>query len=111
MATVTTHLKVVCVHGEGDRETVNMLARNAGIAGMLAANPRTSVAQASDAIGAPDAPPDVIVVLRDDGHQERIEHPVASWEEIEEWKQIAGWDPVKRYWGSGGKVKVTFESE
>jgi hypothetical protein len=54
----------------------------------------------------PDEPPDVIIVLRDAHHNYRIDWPVETWEEVDKWKDIVGWDADKRQWKTGAVVKV-----
>lgn len=85
-------LTVIAIHGEGDRATVNALqAHRNRISGI-------------DTI--PNEDPDILVVLRDATHDFRIEWPVQTWEEVEEWKKLAGWDKEKRHWKHGAMVKV-----
>jgi hypothetical protein len=99
-------LEVLCVHGEGDRGTVNTLAKNARVTGLQAAR-GISAAQAVAEAGEPDEPPDIIVLLRDPAGKIRIEWPVATGQEAEAWKQLVGWDPALRFWKSGARLTVT----
>jgi hypothetical protein len=85
-------LQVVAIHGEGDRATVNALQLH-----------RNKINGSQDI---PDEPPDVIVILRDPHHNWRIEWPVETWQEVEKWKKLAGWDQTKRHWATGAVVKV-----
>jgi hypothetical protein len=87
-------LEVLCIHGEGDRATVNKLQTH-----------RNKIAHIDTV---PDEQPDVVVVLRDEEHRLRIELPLVSWDEVEDWKKLAGWDAKKRHWHAGARVKVTF---
>lgn len=82
---------VVAIHGEGDRATVNALQAH-----------RNKVFSDTTI---PDEPPDVLVVLRDGDN--RMDLPLESWAEVEEWKTLAGYDAEKRHWKSGAIVKVT----
>lgn len=96
---------VVAIHGEGDRSTVNSLQhhRNKEEALRLMRQGAEIPATLSDN---PDEPPDMVVVLRDPHHNFRIEWPVETWEEVEHWKKLAGWDADKRHWQHGATVKV-----
>lgn len=96
---------VVAVHGEGCRDTVNALQkhRNDLEVQRFAMVGREAPEQFT---ADPDVSPDVTVVLRDDAHHFRIEWPVETWDEVDEWKQLIGWDPDKRHWKQGGKVIV-----
>jgi len=96
---------VIAVHGEGDRDTVNTLqAHRDKMELQRLVQSGVSVKDMEQ----PDEPPDVMIILRDEVHDKRIEHPVHSWEEVEEWKEMIGWDQDKRHWKTGAKVKVTF---
>jgi hypothetical protein len=97
---------VVAIHGEGDRSIVNALQqhRNKEEAMRLM---RQGVSDLPEALTAePDESPDVVVVLRDPHHNFRLEWPVETWEEVEHWKELAGWDADKRHWQHGATVKV-----
>lgn len=99
-------LKVIAVHGEGDRGVVNALQnhRNKEEAKRLASyNMPIPPHLARDA----DEPPDIVVLLRDEDHKFRIEWPVQTWKEVERWKTIAGFDAEKRHWQVGANVLVT----
>jgi hypothetical protein len=49
-----------------------------------------------------------MVILTDPSHPaRRIEWPVATWDEVEEWKQRAGFDAEKRHWQHGATVTLT----
>ncbi len=87
-------LHVFAIHGEGDQTTVNKLQQH-----------RNDLADIKDVA---DEPPDVIVVLRDKDHALRIEWPVESWEEVDKWKKLAGFDKTTRQWQLGAKIKVRF---
>jgi len=87
-------LVVLAVHGEGDRVTVNKLQEH-----------RNRLSAIKDAA---DEPPDVIVVLRDPDQGFRIEWPVETWEEVEEWKKMVGFDKSTRHWKLGATIKVRF---
>lgn len=101
-------LTIVCVHGEGDRQTVNDLKKNALVSGLMSATPGKTLSIADSEVTAPDEPPDVVVVLRDDVSDVRVELPLSNWTDVESWKELAGYDSVKRHWSSGAKVKMTF---
>jgi hypothetical protein len=89
---------VIAVHGEGDRETVNALQTH-----------RTALDHVgTSSVSQSDEPPDVMILLRDEVHNKRIELPVHTWDEVEMWKEMIGWDQDKRHWKSGAKVKVGF---
>ena len=91
---------VVAIHGEGDRDFVNSLQQH-----------RNNVfgQNTPDGLQAqPDEAPDVIVVLRDEQHNHRIELMLQDWEQVDYWKQLAGYDVEKRHWKTGATVKVTF---
>jgi hypothetical protein len=98
---------VQAIHGEGDRDTVNDLqchrndleVRRLQQAGQPVPSHLTSM---------PDEPPDVIVVLRDPHHNHRIELPLETWDEVQRWKTLAGYDHEKRHWKHGAKVLVRF---
>lgn len=96
---IMRELRVICVHGEGDRATVMTLRRNA----LLAARPQADEAE----IAALGDEAEVLVVLRDETHHTRIEWPVTDWAEVEEWKALAGYDGERRQWKSGAIVKVS----
>lgn len=101
---------VVAVHGEGCRDTVNDLQkhRNNLEIQRFAQHGREAPEQYT---ADPDEAPDVMIILRDDAHHFRIEWPVETWDAVEEWKTLIGWDPDKRHWKHGSKVKVTISSE
>lgn len=90
---IEMELTVIAIHGEGDRDTVNALQDHRNK--QLAVNPTPA-----------DESPDVMIVLRDIAHDFRMEWPVKTWDEVDEWKAIAGWDQAKRHWKHGAKVKV-----
>lgn len=102
---IEMELTVIAIHGEGDRDTVNALQdhRNDVEARQRAAF--NQIVPASLVMPA-DEPPDVMIVLRDAAHDFRMEWPVKTWEEVEEWKAAAGWDQDKRHWKHGATVKV-----
>lgn len=89
---ITRDFVVVAIHGEGDRDTVNALQKH-----RLMTNGDVSE---------PDEAPDVVVILRDPDYSYRMEWPVDTWEEVEMWKDIAGWDKDKRHWKIGATIKV-----
>src|SRR3954468_9945080 len=95
--------KVLAIHGEGDRDTVNAQQnhRNNVEVRRLSAH---SVQIPDSMLMPADEPPDVIVVLRDEHHGFRMEWPVETWEEVEKWKKLAGYDPDKRHWKHGRTV-------
>lgn len=103
-------LTVVCVHGEGDRQTVNALKKNALVSGLMSASPGKTLTIADGEVVSPDEPPDIVVVLRDEASDTRVELPLVAWNDVEMWKTFAGYDIVRRRWSSGAKVKVTFET-
>jgi hypothetical protein len=100
-------MTVLLVHGEGDRDTVNRLQahRNAvEVSNFARANPGRPLP--AHLTAPPDEPPNVLVLLVDaDGR--RLEWPVKSWDEVEAWKALAGWDPDKRHWRHGAIVKLS----
>jgi hypothetical protein len=102
-------MTVLLVHGEGDRATVNALQahRNAiEISNFARANPGKPLPQ--HLVVEPDEPPDVTVLLTDPAHPgRRIEWPLANWQEVEAWKELAGFDGVKRHWQTGATVLLT----
>jgi hypothetical protein len=103
-------MTVLLVHGEGDRETVNRLQahRNAvEVSNFARANPGQPLPK--HLVAAPDEPPNVLVLLIDTDGQ-RFECPARSWDEVEIWKQLAGWDADKRHWRHGATVKLTLGS-
>lgn len=97
--------KVVAVHGEGDRDHVNSLQdhRNKEEVERLS---RFGVQAPVHMVVPADEPPDVVIILRDEHHQFRMEWPVETWEEVEAWKKLAGYDTDKRHWKQGAVVKV-----
>ncbi len=104
--TIKRELIVVAVHGEGDRAKVN--------ANRAALNRAQKIEFGRRGLDAPkglddepDEPGQVTVVLRDDHSHDRIELHFNSWEEIEAWKKLSGWDAEKGHWIAGGKVKLS----
>lgn len=95
---------VIAVHGEGDRETVNNLQRHRNREDIM----HLSMAGITKLEPDVDEPPEVIIVLRDEAHNKRIDHPVETWAEVEWWKKTIGWDQSKRHWKLGTKIKVGF---
>src|SRR6516164_6785984 len=83
--TIEKVMTVLLVHGEGDRATVNALP------------PHLSAP--------PDEPPHVTVLLVDEDGC-RLEWPVKTWDEVEDWKALAGWDAEKRHWRHGATVTL-----
>lgn len=102
--TIELELTVIAVHGEGDRDTVNALqaGRNGADAAYYLRNGHPVPPELANP---PDEPSDVVVVLRDDAGT-RLEKIVADWDEVEQWKTLAGYDADKRHWQNGAKVKV-----
>lgn len=96
---------VIAVHGEGDRDTVNSLQSHRDHVEKLR---MIQNGVQLEEMEKPDEPPDILIVLRDDAHDKRIEHPVFTWDEVEKWKEMIGWDQEKRHWKTGAKVKVSF---
>jgi hypothetical protein len=105
-AKVEKEFEIIAIHGEGDQQTVNDLQAHRNMMDMHHYK-TNGMAIPAHLESAPDEQPDIIIVLRDADHQFRIEWPVETWEEVEQWKQIAGFDPTKRHWKHGAKVKVT----
>jgi hypothetical protein len=101
-------MTVLLVHGEGDRATVNALQRHRNAVEMsnfARVNPGKPLP--AQLAREPDEPPDVVVVLTDPSNPaRRIEWPVATWDEVEDWKQRAGFDADKRHWQHGATVKL-----
>jgi len=104
--TIEKVMTVLLVHGEGDRATVNALQRhrnNVELSNFARFNAGKPVPQHLSA--EPDEPPDVVVLLVDaDGR--RVEWPVRTWDEVEQWQALAGWDPEKRHWRHGAAVTL-----
>jgi len=46
------------------------------------------------------------VVLLVDADGRRVEWPVRTWDEVEQWQALAGWDPEKRHWRHGAAVTL-----
>lgn len=98
---------VIAVHGEGDRACVNALQAHRN--SVEAHRHQQYGMDIPDSLTVePNEPPDVIIILRDAVHEMRIEHPVKTWQEVEQWKALIGFDDQKRHWKTGVKVKVTF---
>jgi len=100
---------VLLIHGEGDRDHLNTLARhrkNIELSNYTRANPGQALPERLTA--APDEQPDVLVLLSDPQQPggRAIEWPVRTWDEVEAWKALAGWDPAKRHWQFGATVKL-----
>lgn len=106
---ITRTLLVVAVHGEGDRDRVNadQAARNRVAAMDEARAGRTPPPALTEP---PDEPPSVLAVLRDEHHHDRIELHMTSWEDVEAFKAVAGYDAEKRHWKHGATVVLTIES-
>lgn len=92
---ITLELTVVAIHGEGDQDTVNKLQDHRNGVGMTFPPPAPA-----------NEPPDVVIVLRDEGHDVRMELIAKTWQEVDQWKKLAGYDSEKRHWKTGGKIKV-----
>jgi hypothetical protein len=92
---IERELTVVAVHGEGDQSTVNALQQH-----------RYRLDRIIDKVA--DEPPDIIVVLRDDNHTVRVDWVAQSWQEVEQWKELIGFDENTRHWKQGAKIKVRF---
>lgn len=113
MPSITQVLTVVCVHGEGDRATVNRLKKDRNlIFAQAAAQARQPIDP--DLQKEPNEPADVTAVLRDDAHNTRVELNMTDWDSVEAFKAIAGYDTSadakglsKRHWIAGGKIRVT----
>lgn len=107
--TIEKEFTIIAIHGEGDQDAVNALqAHRNRLDGTVASAPHGGAHGVPEAQpDTPKEPPDVIVIMRDDSHKHRIEWPVSTWEEVEEWKGIAGFDGDKRHWATGAIVKVT----
>lgn len=100
---------VIAIHGEGDRTTVNALQQHRNDEEVLRL--QRSGGTISDALtDPPDEPPDVLVILRDQYHNFRMEIPAETWDDVEEWKKLAGWDQDKRHWKTGAILKVQISS-
>jgi hypothetical protein len=103
-------MTVLLVHGEGDRTTVNALQahrNNIDISHFARSQPGKPVPQHLTA--PPDEPPDVLVLLEDENGR-RLEWPVKTWDEVERWKELAGWDPDKRHWQHGARVTLALST-
>lgn len=101
MPITTLEATVVCVHGEGDRATVNRRADRYNQALWRPGQPPPAPA---------DEPPQVSLVLRDEygrHHPFRLEVPLDTWDEVEAAKAAIGWDAAKRHWKHGAKVRIT----
>jgi hypothetical protein len=104
---ITRTLTVIAVHGEGDRAKVN--ADKAALNRVAAMDEARAGRTPGDHLTAPpDEPPQVLVVLRDDSHHERVELHLTTWEEVDALKAIAGYDAEKRHWKSGAQIVVTY---
>jgi hypothetical protein len=103
---VEKEFEIIAIHGEGDRDKVNELQKHRNH--MDALHYQSHGHDVPEHLNAePDEQPDIIIVLRDVAHEFRVEWPVKTWEEVEQWKQIAGYDPKKRHWKHGAKLRVT----
>jgi len=107
--TIEKEFFVLLVHGEGDRDHVNHLARhrrNFELSNFARLNPGQPLPARLTA--EPDEHPDVTVLLQDPDlpSGRPTEWTVRTWDEIEAWKALIGWDPEKRHWRHGAKVKL-----
>lgn len=104
--TIEKVMTVLLVHGEGDRATVNALQQhrnNIEISNFARAN--TGKPLPPHLSAPPDEPPHVTVLLVDEDGR-RLEWPVKTWDEVEDWKALAGWDAEKRHWRHGATVTL-----
>lgn len=97
---------VIAIHGEGDRNTVNAMQSHRNRVD-IAHYSQHSISIPPNLLETPDLPPDITIILRDAETQHfRIEWTPKTWEEVEEWKGLVGYDQDKRHWKHGAKVMV-----
>lgn len=103
---ITRKFNVAAIHGEANREKLNADKKALNQISKTE-HARARVAAPAHLDTEPDEQPQVLVVLRDDNHHDRIELHLTTWEEVEEMKKLAGYDRNKHHWKTGGTVSIT----
>jgi hypothetical protein len=102
---IEKEFEILAIHGEGDRKTVNKLKQHINEIDAQH-HARYNIDLPNHLKQPVDEKPDVIIILRDNTHTFRIEWRPETWEEVEQWKKLAGYDENKRHWKHGSKIKV-----
>jgi len=97
---------VIAIHGEGDQATVNTLQKHRNTEELIRLQRSGAENIPPHLSESPDEPPDIIIVMRDIHGGNRMEIPVNTWDEVREWKKLAGWNQATRQWPAGAIIKV-----